>query len=518
MRAKQALRRRSLFLTIAVVLGAMTASPAWSQPHNVSHRPILQGSVAIFFGGAGGGSVTISAWPLSLAGNACNVNCTRPTGSIGRTVTLTANPDGQSVFAGWGGSCSGTAPSCTLTSVLGLRAVAYFRPNFKTLAAGQAHTCALRPAGDVVCWGRNSEGQLGTGDGSTQGSAQNIANAVAIAGGGFHTCALIAGGTVQCWGNNQYGQVGVPNSGALVLVATPVAVPGISDAVAVMAGGFHTCILHVGGTASCWGSNSKGQLGDGTNHDSSAPVTVNLSIEGNMPLAALAGGGLHTCAIVAATANVVCWGANNVGQLGQGSHSNSEPFAGPPVMTGGDPGCPGFGIGCANPDPPPAPMIFKARAIAASIGGNQGGFHTVALDLSGQDFGWGNNNEAEINPTIGGEQDFAQRGAANGGGIIAAGGFHTCVAMLSFRVICYGSNSNGQLGTSTPGGFVTATLGPLNIAAGAFHTCAVIGPLFNPGGDPAGTVMCWGDNDEGQVRGVAQPGTNVLTPVTLNFP
>src|SRR5262249_46855556 len=143
------------------------------------------------------------------------------------------------------------------------RVIAYFRSVFKTVAAGAFHTCALRPAGDVVCWGRNVEGQLGTGvfTGTPlpPGPVTGITNAIAIAAGGYHTCALLLGGTVLCWGRNMEGQVGTATFGASV--ATPTVVAKITGAVAVTAGGYHTCAIKAGGSASCWGSNGNYQLG-----------------------------------------------------------------------------------------------------------------------------------------------------------------------------------------------------------------------------------------------------------------
>jgi alpha-tubulin suppressor-like RCC1 family protein len=80
-----------------------------------------------------------------------------------------------------------------------MHVIAYFRLNQKMVSAGAYHTCDLRPAGDMMCWGRNDDGQLGNGnDTLTIGAPLGITNAVAIAAGGLHTCALIVGGTVQC--------------------------------------------------------------------------------------------------------------------------------------------------------------------------------------------------------------------------------------------------------------------------------------------------------------------------------
>jgi Divergent InlB B-repeat domain len=99
---------------------------------------IVPATFSVFFGGPGNGSVTASPGSIS---------------SGGATITLTATPDATSVFAGWGGSCSGTGPTCSVLLGASNRVIAYFRSKFKTVATGAYHSCALRPAGVVhLCY------------------------------------------------------------------------------------------------------------------------------------------------------------------------------------------------------------------------------------------------------------------------------------------------------------------------------------------------------------------------------
>jgi alpha-tubulin suppressor-like RCC1 family protein len=504
------MKRHIAFIFSGVAVLVVAGGVVWFW---LNHLPVRT-SVSISFGGFGAGTVT-------APGSTCASDCTIGDYYEGSTITLTATPDASSVFAGWAGpSCSGTSPTCTTTLGASNRAIAYFRSSFKAVAVGLYHSCALRPAGNVVCWGRNNDGQLGIGHitNSEQPSAvMNITNAIAIAAGGYHTCVLIVDGTVQCWGNNKEGELGVgtfdDNS------STSAAVPGITEAVAVTAGGYHTCVVRAGGTAFCWGLNLDGQLGDTTTTSPRrVPVAVQLSAVG--PLTnKIAAGGFHTCAIVAADSTVVCWGMNKDGQLGIGHMSVHEPTPGAKVQI--DPSCGSIACGMiVDPNAPVTTVTFlKAKTIAASIGVGQlllatlGGFHTVALNDFGLDMGWGNNNDGQLYPQVFPHSDPYAYGISftddpSSYEKIAAGAYHTCRLSMAAGVFCRGDSNDGQTGPSPPG-VVPMTQGGVDLAAGGYHTCMVLGNTS----DSTGTVACWGNNAFGQVTGV--PTTGPVSNVTI---
>ncbi len=184
------------------------------------------------------------------------------------------------------------------------------------MAAGGAHTCAL-VNGAVSCWGRNSEGELGDGTTSNRSAPVAVAGLAsgvdAIAAGFSHTCALMTAGTVKCWGWNQEGEVGNGSSQTMLLV--PADVSGLSNVLAISAGGNHTCALVSGGTLKCWGRNTEGQLGDGSFTNRGIPVAVSGTPSG---MVSVAGGGFHTCAIIAG-GGALCWGLNGSARLGDGT-------------------------------------------------------------------------------------------------------------------------------------------------------------------------------------------------------
>ncbi|MED6304317.1 MAG: hypothetical protein VX685_04665, partial [Actinomycetota bacterium] len=209
------------------------------------------------------------------------------------------------------------------------------------IASGIAHSCLLSRTGTVKCWGSNSFGQLGKdstanlGDGTGEMAALGAINlgtnksATAITAGDYHTCALLNDRTVKCWGLNSSGQLGrdlTPNwgdnTGEMAFLAA-INLGTNKTAVAITAGGSHTCALLNDGTVKCWGLNSSGQLGkdstanlgDGSG-EMAALGAINLGT--NKTAVGVSAGGSHRCALLN-DGTVKCWGLNSSGQLGKDS-------------------------------------------------------------------------------------------------------------------------------------------------------------------------------------------------------
>ena len=141
---------------------------------------------------------------------------------------------------------------------------------FKALAisAGYAHTCAIVEGGDVFCWGKNNYGQLGDGTTTNRNTptiTQTLpAAAVAISAGSDHTCAILDNGEVSCWGRNQNGQLGDGNEGIDSTSPIPTDTLGTNrEAIAISAGQDHTCVIRDLGDVYCWGISTSGILGNG---------------------------------------------------------------------------------------------------------------------------------------------------------------------------------------------------------------------------------------------------------------
>jgi alpha-tubulin suppressor-like RCC1 family protein len=214
---------------------------------------------------------------------------------------------------GWGHGSSGQLCDPAAAS----RSVPTISPaltNVASVAAGSGFTLARDSTGGVKVCGYN--GLYGLGDGSasvqraTPVAVSGLTDAIAIAAGADHALAIRANGTVVAWGNNQYGKLG---DGTTTTRLTPVPVAGLTNIVAIAAGSSHSLALDNVGHVWAWGSGAWGAIGRGTTADAPTPVQVpSLS-----NVTAIASGSFHAVALVGT--EVWGWGSNNVGQLGIGT-------------------------------------------------------------------------------------------------------------------------------------------------------------------------------------------------------
>jgi alpha-tubulin suppressor-like RCC1 family protein len=196
----------------------------------------------------------------------------------------------------------------------------------QNLAAGCSHTCALLQSGEVSCWGSNTNFNLGTRDPQLTDPqpptiVPDLDDARFIAAGCDHSCAIVSDGIVMCWGLNSEGQLG---NNQTTSPMGPTMVFGLTDIKKVALGRSHSCALSDSGNVSCWGDNSNAQLGRDNMSSSNIPV----SVHGLSKVLDIWAGFEHTCALLL-DGNVACWGSNYSGELGQTQIGNpmAEPVA-----------------------------------------------------------------------------------------------------------------------------------------------------------------------------------------------
>ena len=365
----------------------------------------------------------------------------------------------------WGANGSGQLGDGTGAQRLAPVPVSGLAANAADVAAGGRHACAVQ-GGAVVCWGDNASGQLGDGTFATRLAPVAVVNAgsgmLRVAAGERHSCAVRDDGALLCWGSNSTGQLGDGTTDTRT-IAAPVAGLG-GPVVDVALGSEFSCALLVSGAVQCFGSNGSQSLGTGTLSPRLKAVEVKDVPAG---FAKLTAGGAHSCATTGAGA-ALCWGEGAYGQLGNGKRTVG-------VYPQG-----------------------VTSLVAGTAGISAGREHTCARTGAGGAFCWGAGWMGRLGN--GSQSDAlvpsAVQGLDSGVDDIAAGGMFSC-AIAAGAAECWGDNLRGSLGngglpqsSDVPVDVVGLQQGVTRIVAGDGHACA----LRSGGG-----IKCWGANGDGQI-------------------
>ena len=392
------------------------------------------------------------------------------------------------------------------------------------IAAGQGHSLALTDDGMVYTWGRNDTGQLGNNATTdvmlpvtvtVTGTPMSNKTIVEIASGARHSLAIDSSGKVYAWGHNGSGQLG---NNLTVNALTPVAVqaPADKNIIQVSGSGWlgaSSSALASDGTVYSWGRGFDGQLGDGTNNDSSVPVitTINLVDTPSTPTHVMAKPG-DTTAIISWQAPIVSGGQNITGYVLQyqavGASSwttiNVAAAATSHTITG-----------LTND------QTYRIR-LAAKITAGTGDFSNVVL-VTPHAKPTITNVSPAIGPVAGGQNvtitgtNFMPKGkkivqTANGNG-------YSLALSADGTVYTWGRNEYGQLGNG-----VTATNSPVPVAVKTAGTpmegktivqiSAKVWYALALASD--GTVYSWGFNSWGQLgNGTSGTANNASAPVAV---
>jgi alpha-tubulin suppressor-like RCC1 family protein len=372
------------------------------------------------------------------------------------------------------------------------------------VAAGTEYACALlddppserRPS----CWGSNADGRLGSGSAvALTTTAQPVAGLGATQDldlGNGHGCASVDGSTtLHCWGRNSDGQLG---DGTTMNRPTPVT--SVASVTAYDAGGRlgaaeegFTCARRATGTASCWGENGRGQLGDGTTTQATGPVTVQYDSDPDEDevtetdltgVTDVAAGGSHACALLS-NGTVRCWGLNSSGQLADNTFTERHLA----VLVQDD-----------DDDEADIPLTGVVDITA-------GARHTCALKPDGTVRCWGRGMFGQLGDGAGTARNNATEPVVVDGADledakdVRAGDNHTCAEREDKGVVCWGDNSHGQSGGGDAkydtGHYVIEPPGEdfdgdlvTSLSASRENTCVTFIDQ---------TVRCWGDNSHGQL-------------------
>lgn len=414
------------------------------------------------------------------------------------------------------------------------------------IAAGGAHSLALSSDGNVWAWGDHASGQLGVGAPTTTrvfATSLGMAGVRAISAGGAFSVALLHDGTFQTWGSNDRGQLGTDP-----LITPSRSLPGVGPslpignaAVSVAAGFDHVVLADGSGTVRAWGSNDRGQLGNGFQTDSFAIVTP--SIQPATSVKAVAAGQSWSMAL-SGNGTVFTCGVGFSGQLGNGTNGQSLTYGSiggtgfiRAIAAGTNHG---FAVACDSPlqgfgdnnrgalgngssgfrnAPTPVPGITTATAIDAGDG------HALALLSNGTLQAWGMNDQGQLGDntltdalspvTVLDGAGVSPLGTASRVQAVAAGGQHSIALLMDGTVWAWGDNSQGQLGN----GLAPAD-SPLPVQvtglppAGRTVTAIAAGQHFNLALLDNGTVYSWGRNVEGEL-GIGSFSASSPVPVPV---
>ncbi len=352
-----------------------------------------------------------------------------------------------------------------------------------SVSAGKDHTCAVLINGSVACWGADNVGQLGDGGTNTAKTSPILINSswqfASISAGYNHTCGVLVNGSIACWGSDDSGKLG--DGGTNTAKTSPVLINSSWRFASVSAGTSHTCAVLINGSVACWGADNVGQLGDGgTDTAKTSPVIVNS----NWQFASVSAGGLHTCGALV-NGSIACWGSDGAGQLGDGSEILYKP----------------------------SPVMINSSWQFASI--SAGDSHTCGVLINGSISCWGDDFGGQLGDggSGAGTNQYSPILIASSNQFIsvASGAYHACGLLINGSISCWGENYDGQLGywqliTQHYPVMTNSTWQFISITGSYYRSCGV---LIN------GSVACWGNDNYG---GIGDGGTNLnqSSPVLIN--
>lgn len=340
-------------------------------------------------------------------------------------------------------------------------------------------TPAHAQVGKVWAWGDNYYGQLGDGTNVSKSSpaqVSGLSGVLQLVGGGGFSLVLKLDGTVWAWGDNYYGQLG---DGTNTSRSTPIRVSGLTNVVQVAVSAAHSLAIKSDGTVWAWGDNTSGEVGDGTGGDGTDNFNRNtpVQISGLTGVVQVAGGWGHSLALKS-NGTVWAWGANDHGQLGDGTTTNRN-----------------------------VPVQVSNSHLTGVVQIAGGGIHSLALTSDGLVLAWGDNTYGQIGDGTFGERHTPTYVSGYTYVQIAGGGGHSLALKSDGSMWTWGRNDSGQLGDGSNRNKsnplqVAGLTGVVHLAGGGVHSLAV---LSN------GSVWTWGDNYHGQLG----DGTNITkyTPV-----
>ncbi|MDR1197176.1 MAG: IPT/TIG domain-containing protein, partial [Candidatus Nomurabacteria bacterium] len=331
-----------------------------------------------------------------------------------------------------------------------------------------------------------------------------------VSSGSEHTLALDALGNLYAWGLKSQGALGIGGLSSMGPERTPVQVNGHIESgiplstrfIKIVAGNGTSLAIDTDGNLYAWGLNNYGQIGNGNQTNVRAPMLVS---GGDLPVgtkfADVSAGAYHIVAL-STDGKVYTWGQGDQGEMGDGSITEFNLT--PKLVQGGD---------------------ISPTTVIRSI--TTGGYHTMAIDVDGNLYAWGENVRGQIGNGASGTGIFTltpwrvNGGAGSGlsAGVrfksVDAGAYHTLAIDVDDNLWSWGANSNGQIGNGDSGTYVYMTT-PYLVDSGALPAGttvreAVAGGHHSFAITADGSLYAWGSDIYGEIGNGSVAG-DVLTP------
>jgi alpha-tubulin suppressor-like RCC1 family protein len=358
----------------------------------------------------------------------------------------------------------------------------------RQVVMGAVSTCVLDDRGQAWCWGYSPAGVLGHG--SMAGSVTPVPVAVSeplasLAASSFHVCALDLEGRAWCWGDNLNAQLGQGQATERIMIPTPVDTTLRFQQLA--AGRFSTCGLDPEGRIWCWGAGNMGQLGNGR---LDAVRVEPVAVESTAVFTQVASAMTAFCGL-AADGQAWCWGSAHLGKLGDGQ----------PLASHRECVTDGY---CS---PVPVAVAGDHRFVALADGN---AYHVCGLDADGVAWCWGYGETGALGQPEAADRDVpvpVSTGAALTA--LAVGVDRTTAVDASGRAWVWGLGAGGDGAAMDSPVAVAASLDApaVAVATGFGSSCALQAP---------GRLTCWGFGGSGQL-GTASRGA-VPRPLVSDDP
>jgi uncharacterized protein (TIGR02145 family) len=426
------------------------------------------------------------------------------------------------VYPNFGPSAGGNSVTVTGTNF------AVQSVTFSQVAAGEYTSLAIDTDGNLYTWGSDGYGQIGNGattgditspwqvNGGTNSGIASSTKFSQVAANAFNSLAIDIDGNLYVWGSDSYGQIG--NGSITGNVTTPWKVnggtgSGIASSTKfsrIAAGTTHSLAIDTDGNLYTWGSDSSGQIGNGaTSGNVTTPWTLNGGTNSSIPaepkFTHIAAGD-YTSLAIDAEGNLYTWGSNSNGQIGNGAASGNVTT---PWKVNG-----GTGSGVAS--------NIKFSEVAS------GSFHSMAIDTAGNLYVWGDDGWSQIGngatPSAV-TTPWKLNGGTNSGitdatkfAQVAAGDFNSAAIDTDGNLYTWGDNTRGQIGGNPSGEVdvpwqVNGGTGS-GVAASTKFVAITMGWQHSLAIDFNGNLYAWGDDSTGQIGNGSTTG-NITAPWRL---